>query len=153
MATMPPEAMGEDNGAAPEDALPPPIGQIRSRAAGQGGRGSEEGLGNDGPARAAPPHGNGRSCSAALVKGVSPVSLSTTNLTLCWISQPRIPWKDSYRFLFEKGWTYITGNKLSYLFYVSPEFSRLKKREVTKTGVRGLDYFDDDHLKEYWQRE
>ena len=64
-----------------------------------------------------------------------------------------MPWKDAMRFLFEKGWTYITGDGLTALFYVSPQFTRLKKREVMKTGVRGTDYCDEDQLKNYCRRE
>ena len=64
-----------------------------------------------------------------------------------------MPWKDTTSFLFEKGWTYITGDGLISFFYVLPQFAWLKKREVMNTGVRGMDYCDEDQLKNYCMRK
>ena len=87
-------------------------------------------------------------------KGASLASLSTANLTLNEIIQPHMPWKDSMSFLFEKVWTYITGDGLTASFYILPQFARLKKkREVMKTGVCGTDYCNTHQLKNYCQRE
>ena len=130
MTKMPLEVVEEGNNATPEDAPPSLIGKIQSWAAGQGVCVcvSEEGLDDDGLVRTAPPHGKGKGRYSDSVKGTSLAYLSTTDPTLHQIIQPHMPWKDANIFLFEKVWTYITGDELSPFFYVSPDLSRLKKR-------------------------
>ena len=59
-----------------------------------------------------------------------------------------MPWKETGRFLFEKGLTYIMGDDMSFFFYISTELSRLNNREAMKKGGCGVDYCYEDHLHE-----
>ena len=64
------------------------------------------------------PHRKGKNRSTALVKGASQASLYTDYPTLHHIIQPLTPWKYENKFLFEKRWTYNTGDGLSSFFCV-----------------------------------